>query len=374
MPLSEQDGKRLDGIFEVLRREAASYVGYPCNGAFDYGSLHRFLRFPLNNVGDPFVSGSFRLNTHELEVEVVRFFAELFHAPPDGYWGYVTSGGTEGNLYGLYLGRELFPDAVAYFSEETHYSVPKLLRLLGIRSIMIRSLPSGAMDREDLEESLRLHRDAAAIIVANIGTTMKGAQDDLRGIMRALEGATQRRHYIHCDAALHGMILPFAEGAPAFDFRLPVDSIAVSGHKMIGSPMPCGVVVARRHNVERIARSVEYVGTLDTTISGSRNGWTPIVLWYAVKSLGVEGFRALVRGCLDVAAYAERRLGEAGARPWRNPFSNIVVFDRPPEEIVRRWSLAVQKEIAHLIAMPHVTREKVDRLARQIVEAKGEGS
>ncbi len=371
MPLSAQDQERIDRLFKDLEREAASFVGYPCSGLFDYTPLYPLLRFPVNNVGDPFVSGTFRLNTHEIEVEVVRFFADLFHAPADGYWGYVTSGGTEGNLYGLFLGRELYPDAIAYFSEDTHYSVPKLLRLLGLKSIMIRSLPSGALDGEDLEESLRLHREVPAIIVANIGTTMTGAQDDIEGVLRALDAATQRRHYIHCDAALHGMILPFADGAPAFDFRLPVDSIAVSGHKMIGSPMPCGVVVARRHNVDRIARSVEYVGTLDTTIAGSQNGVTPVFLWYAIRSLGIEGFRAMVGQCLDTAAYAEERLREAGRKAWRNPCSNIVVFDRPSEALVRKWSLAAHRGIAHLIAMPHVTREMADRLAADKKKKKG---
>ncbi len=374
MPLSEQDRRRLDGLFERLGRDAERFVGYPCSGRFDYTPLYGLLKYPLNNVGDPFVSTTFRLNTHEFETEVVRFFSQLFHAPPDGAWGYVTSGGTEGNLYGLYLGRELYPDAIAYFSEETHYSVPKLLRLLGLRSIMIRSLPSGEMDGEDLEESLRLHRDVPAIVVANIGTTMKGAIDDIGRILGALDAATQRKHYIHCDAALHGMILPFVDGAPGFDFRLPVDSIAVSGHKMIGSPIPCGVVVARRYNVERVARSVEYVGTLDTTVAGSRNGVTPVFLWYAIRSMGLEGIRDLVRGCLDTAAYAERRFGEAGLHPWSNRCSNIVVFDRPSADVVLRWSLAVQKDIAHLIAMPHVTRDHVDRLVEDIRQGKGAGA
>lgn len=374
MTLSEQDRLRLERLFEALDRDAACFVGYPCSGRFDYTPLYRLLKYPLNNVGDPFVSGTFRLNTHEIEAEVVRFFEDLFHAPADGAWGYVTNGGTEGNLYGLFLGRELFPDAIAYFSEETHYSVPKLLRLLGLKSIMIRSTPSGALDGEDLEESLRLHREVPAIVVANIGTTMKGAQDDVKGILRALDAATQRRHYIHCDAALHGMILPFVEGAAVFDFRLPVDSIAVSGHKMIGSPIPCGVVVARRRNVDRIARSVEYVGTLDTTISGSRNAVTPVFLWYAIRSLGMEGFRGLVRGCLDMAEYAVERLGKAGLRPWKNPCSNIVVFERPSEALIRKWSLAAHGGIAHLIAMPHVTREQVDLLAEDIRREKGAGS
>ena len=48
------------------------------------------------------------------------------------------------------------------------------------------------------------------------------------------------------------MILPWVEDPQAFGFDAGVDSIAVSGHKFIGSPMPCGVVLARRRHVDRV--------------------------------------------------------------------------------------------------------------------------
>jgi histidine decarboxylase len=360
--LPEADQARLDELLRTLDERAPRTVGYPGSGRFDYSPLLPLLKYPINNIGDPFTSSSFPLNTHAFERDVVRWFAELYHAPADGAWGYVTHGGTEGNLYALFLARELHPDGLVYFSEETHYSIPKLLRLLGLKSIMIRALPSGALDPEDLEESLRLHREVPAIVIANVGTTMKGAQDDLQGILAALDAATQRRHYLHVDAALHGMILPFSDGAPVFDFRLPVDSIAVSGHKMIGSPIPCGVVLARREHVDRVARSVEYVGSLDTTISGSRNALTPVFLWAAIRSLGTEGFRQLVADCLALAAYAKAGIDALGLHAWTNPHSNIVVFDRPSDALARKWGLALQRRIAHLITMPHVTREAVDGL------------
>ena len=44
---------------------------------------------------------------------------------------------------------------------------------------------------------------------------------------------------VHCDGALFAMMMPFVEYAPEMSFRKPVDSIAVSGHKMLGCPMPC---------------------------------------------------------------------------------------------------------------------------------------
>ena len=118
----------------------------------------------------------------------MAFFQKHLRAPKDDTWGYITSGGTEGNLYGLYLARELYPDGVVYYSEHTHYSAAKIVRVLGARSIMIRGRDDGEIDYDDLYETLKFHRDVPPIILANIGTTMHGAVDDLTRILRHIEG------------------------------------------------------------------------------------------------------------------------------------------------------------------------------------------
>ena len=118
------------------------------------------------------------------------------------------------------------------------------------------------------------------------------------------------------------MILPFVEDAPAFGFDSGIDSIAISGHKFIGSPIPCGIAVAKKENVDHIARAIEYVGSLDTTLTGSRNGITPIFLWYALKTRGSEHFKLMVQQCFEIADYAISELKHIGQTAWRNPFSN----------------------------------------------------
>ena len=121
---------------------------------YDYSALWPFLQYSANNVGDPFHDSNFRPNSYEIEREVVHLFADLMRLERDQAWGYVTSGGTEGNMYGLYMGRELFPDGVVYFSQDTHYSVVKILSVLKIRNIMIRSQDNGEIG---LRRPLRDH-------------------------------------------------------------------------------------------------------------------------------------------------------------------------------------------------------------------------
>ena len=364
--LSGEDRARLDAFYLDVEQQTATFAGYPCTDNFDYRELFRFLSFPLNNVGDPFNTCIYNLHTREFECEVVEWFARLMHAPNENWWGYVTNGGTEGNLYGLYLARELYPEGMVYFSQDTHYSVSKNLRLLRMPHIMIRSLPSGEMDYEDLNETLRIHRDVPPIIFANIGTTMTEGVDDIDRIQGLLQDLAIPHSYIHADAALCGMTLPFIEGAPRFDFAAGCHSLSISGHKLIGSPVPCGVVLALKQNVDRIARSIEYVGTLDTTITGSRNAITPLMLWYAIRTRGVEGFSQIVNECLVCAEYAVEKLNAVGIAAWRNPHAITVVLPKPSPVVLENWQLAVQGELAHIMVMPHVTREKIDTLLADI--------
>ncbi len=364
--------RRLDRLYNDLCKARSTHAGYPCNMVFDYSELFRFLEFPINNVGDPFGSTNFKVNTHAIEREMIGFFADITKAPEDNWWGYITSGGTEGNMYGLYLARELMgKEAIVYFSEDTHYSVPKILRLLDARHIMIRSAPGGEMDCEDLRQTLRIHRDRPTIIMATVGTTMTEASDDILKIRSVLSEFAITKSYIHCDAALSGMVLPFVKNPPPFGFPTGMDSIAISGHKMIGSPFPCGVVLAKKNNVNLVARNIEYVGALDTTISGSRNAFAALVLWYAVKRYGAAGLKKLVRDSIARAEFAVKKFKQSGVEAWKNENSLTVVFPRPSEKLAEKWQLASKEGISHMVTLPHLSREKIEIAVREIARDLG---
>jgi histidine decarboxylase len=371
MALARTDQMQLDLFFEQLQQDASREVGFPVAFDFDYSALAPFLSISLNNAGDPFMPMTYLLNSHDFEREVVSFYAQLTRAPDDQWWGYVTNGSTEGNLYGLYLARELLPDGIVYFSQDSHYSVGKNLHFLNMRHIMIRSQSNGEIDYEDLRETLRIRRDAPPIIFANVGTTMKEARDDIRRIRAILDDLAIESRYIHCDAALCGGYAAFLDPPPAWDFRDGADSIAISGHKFLGSPIPCGIVLARRAHVDRIGHSVAYIGSIDTTISGSRNGFTPLILWYAIRSLGLEGMRTRIENSLSIAAYAEEQLKNEGIEAWRNAQALTVVFPEPHATVREKWQLASANGLSHLICMPHVRREQIDELICDIRQAGG---
>ena len=359
--------ERLDELLQSFDAASQHSMGYPVNLDYDYSALLPFLQYSANNIGDPFHDSNYASNTHEIEREVIGTFADMMRLPRDQAWGYVTSGGTEGNMYGLYMGREMFPDGIVYFSQDTHYSVVKILRLLKARNIMVKSQDNGEIDYDDLHETIRINRDVPVIFMANIGTTMKGAIDDVHRVRDILDDLAVSNFYIHADAALSGMILPFVNEPQPYGFDSGFDSVAVSGHKMIGAPLPCGVALTRKDYVARIARSIEYVGVLDTTLTGSRSALAPLMIWYAFQRHGHDGFKAVVNKSLSRAEYAVERFNDVGIPAWRNRNSVTVVFPRPSDEVVRKWQIAPYGDIAHIITMPNVTPESIDALVDDVL-------
>ncbi|MFD1094990.1 histidine decarboxylase [Salegentibacter chungangensis] len=368
--LAEIDRERLENLKKNLGSSRDTFLGYPVSKDFDYSELTPFLQYPINNLGDPFEDGTWKVQTHEMEKEVVAFFARLFRARAKDYWGYVTNGGSESNLYGLYLAREMYPKAMVYYSESTHYSVRKNIHLLNIPSIVIRSQENGEIDYEDFENTLRMNRHKPAIVLTTFGTTMKEAKDDVSRIKGILRNLAVQDHYIHCDAALSGTYGAFMEPRLPFDFKDGADSISISGHKFVGSPIPCGVIITKRGHRDRIAKGISYIGSLDTTITGSRNGHSPLFLWYALKQLGEEGLKARYLEGLEVAEYCKARLNEIGVEAWGNPGALTVVMPRTPESVKQKWQLATEGEVSHIICMPNVTRAQIDEFIEDLLVAE----
>ncbi|XP_047179434.1 serine decarboxylase 1-like [Vigna umbellata] len=359
----------------TLTERTKYHLGYPYNLDFDYEALSQLQHFSINNLGDPFIESNYGVHSRQFEVGVLDWFARLWELEKDEYWGYITNCGTEGNLHGILVGREVFPDGILYASQESHYSVFKAARMYRMECVKIDTLCSGEIDCDDFKAKLLCHTDKPAIVNVNIGTTVKGAVDDLDLVIKKLEeaGFSHDRFYIHCDGALFGLMIPFVKRAPKVSFKKPIGSVSVSGHKFVGCPMPCGVQITRSEHMKALSRNVEYLSSRDATIMGSRNGHAPIFLWYNLNMKGYRGFQKEVQKCLRNAHYFKGRLVDAGIGAMLNELSSTVVFERPhDEEFVHRWQLACQGNIAHVVVMPNVTIEKLDDFLNELVQKRQE--
>ncbi|XP_045812047.1 serine decarboxylase-like isoform X1 [Trifolium pratense] len=367
----------LDAIITRYADTISNYnlrnLGYPTNQNFNYNAFAPLLNFHLNNAGDPFLGSSFSLNSMTFEVSVLDWFAKLWEIEKNDYWGYVTTGGTEGNLHGILVGRENFPGGILYTSEDSHYSIPKIARMYRMQCVKVGSLISGEIDCVDLEASLLANKDKPAIINLNIGTTLKGAIDDIDLVIQTLYkcGFTRDRFYIHCDGALFGIMLPFIEQAPRISFKKPIDSVTISGHKFLGCPSPCGVLITRLKYIDALSSECGIIASRDATITGSRSGHSPIFLWYALTKRGLIGLENEVHNCLMKSRYLLNLLRDAGIGAMLNEFSNVVAFEKPQDDqFTRRWNLASNENIAHVVVLQHVTIEMLDNFVGEFVQKR----
>jgi histidine decarboxylase len=345
-----------------LTRARRYDIGFP--GAVDlaFPDLAGLLTTQLlNNVGDPYDVGHSRNHTKLVEQYVVDIVADLLRAPA-GRWGYVTTGATEGNLHALHEAWQRYPDAVVYTSTACHYSVVKGARLLKLPLIMVRADETGQMDYDDLAEQLGMRSDRAAVIVATAGTTMTEAVDDVARIVDVCRQLAMARRCIHVDAALAGIPLALLpdEQRPAFDFTAGATSMVISGHKFLSTLMPCGVLVYAQSPSTPVNGRIAYTGSADTTITGSRSGHTPLILWHVLHSLGTDGLRARAEASRQLAIYTHRQISHLGWPARLNRHAFTVVLRTPPQAVRNKWVLADDGQWSHIVCVPGITATQID--------------
>ena len=364
----------LDSYLSSLEDKTRKHLGYPYNLDFDYSSSGNLLRYLINNLGDPYVASNYSIDSRSFEQSVLSYFKELWHFTDD--WGYVTSSGTEGNLAGILYGKCKLPDAHLVFSREAHYSMKKAGFAYGLPCIEVESSPTGEIDYERMSQAIVNSAANSVILVANISTTFVGAYDSpLRMREAAIRaGVDADRIYIHGDGALGGMILPFLDDVPAelvIDGTHAYDSVSASGHKMPGSPVPCGVVLTRREHMQRFASYIEYLGSVDSTLSGSRCGLAAVLLDDALHRRTRDEWSNTVKLCLQNARLLAQMLNANGIEARTNRFSNTVVFPRPDERVIHEWQLACRGDWAHAVVMPNNTEAMLEEFVRAYMHSDG---
>jgi histidine decarboxylase len=377
-------------LLEHAEQTAPTNIGKPGAVDIDYEPALVLFRRLFNNVGDPGTDGDGAAHTKPLERAVIDWCADLLGLPTGDRWGYVTAGGTEGNLAALHAAHHRFvdrrqrpgrpggdgprpTDPLVYHSRETHYSIAKIVDIIGAEAVVVDVDDRGEMDYEHLSELVAAHRDRPAIVIATAGTTMTEAVDSTVRINTILGRHQVRHRHLHVDAALSGFPLAL-DGALQFNATSGVDSIAVSGHKFFGTPIPCGVVLMR-DSIRKQGVHIAYTAAPDTTVSGSRCGQAAALIWYAIAMYGADGHRGRAAGARELAAYTANRLTEIGWPAWRNPDAFTVVLRTPPEAITRKWMLSTGEDAdwCHTVCMPGISYAQMDAFVSDLATADRHG-
>ena len=361
------------GLIDRLGKASAECLGYPSHHGFGQEDLVELLALPVNNMGDPFAPSRSGTHAHDLERQVVAAVASMAGADPARCRGYVSPGSTESVLHALAAGRDTLrsklgkaPFVIA--SDQAHGCVAKSARLLDLPFLSVSSGPDGAIDLDALRSTLVAWKDHPCLAVATVGTTFLGAIDPVDGMSEVLNSTHTDRHRLHIDAALAGFLLPHTS-AKGWNLASGAHSFSVSGHKMIGVPVPCGISVWREGTFDWPQVSPDYLMSPDITLSGSRAGLAVGALWLALHHWPKDRLAREARQCLENSSWLAESLGLAHWPTRRHHHSTVVVFPKPTEKLCARWQLHVEGTAAHVVVVPRVGRE----LLAQFVASMGIG-
>ena len=82
MHIDSKQSLQIEAALEKVKSGGDFMLGYPVSQDFDYSLLNEFLKYPINNIGDPVESSTNKIQTHKMETQVVDFFAKMFRANP----------------------------------------------------------------------------------------------------------------------------------------------------------------------------------------------------------------------------------------------------------------------------------------------------
>ena len=354
----------------------------------DAPTLQAYVANP-NNIGCHTFGTSEKAfaGTQNIEREVLYVIAvDIFKAEKESFDGYISPGGTEANIQAFWIYRNHFinnfnaklDEIILVSSEDTHYSIAIASNLLMIDWLRI------PVDFEERTISKTVFKDQLLkakengkkyfIVVANMGTTMFGAVDDINLMTETLKG-NDINFKLHIDGAYGGFFYPFSNPDSIMNFENPdVSSITIDAHKMLQAPYGTGIFICRKGLIENVlTKEAEYVEGMDLTLCGSRSGANAVAVWMILFTYGGNGWFEKISILQMRTNWFCKQLNALKITHFRNPFMNIVTIKASfiPEHLAARFDLVPQKHDStnqwyKVIMMEHVEIEHLTLLLDEL--------
>jgi len=361
-------------------------------------ALSSFLSANTTNVGIHTRFGDGKSGTRRLEKEVLALLGDLYSG--GALDGYLTSGGTEGILCALRIGRNVLRRSgkqrlKVITGVLSHHSIKKAAEILDIPFEALPVSDGYVLDYRQLQQKLLTERAAGlegVLVVSTAGYFSSGLVDAIDEIATLLEEIQETDPdfgiYHHVDAAYGGFVLPFTNPQIPFDFRnRKVHSLTTDPHKMGLVPYGCGVLLCRKGLFESVAINAELSGFMDETIIGSRSGAIAASLWAVIHALGRNGYCHITTSCLEKLQLLLRGIRQIDSQViiLRHVDMNVaaVSFSLPggrlPTKLEECYRLVGnqlpifehEKNIGtrlfyHFYAMPSLTEEAIQRFIQEL--------
>ncbi len=375
-----EDGANENVVREELERARSADMRFSdgriinsmCTGPLPI-SLKAHMQFIESNLGN---SGLYP-GTMSLEKQVIEQLGRLMNGVDIS--GHIVNGGTESNIMALWIARNTTGKREVVFPESAHFSFTKACDLLDMTPIEV---PLDDNFTIDLDKARRAINADTAIVIGMAGTTELGMIDPIEELASMIPDGT----FFHVDAAFGGFVIPFLKDlghdVQAFDFQIPgVTSITLDPHKMGMATMPSGAFLTRNlEDADNIATSAPYLTLLkQTTLSGTRCSAAVAGTYAAMRYMGRSGYRQIVKECMATTHYTASIAMEMGLELVTEPVMNVLGIRMPeghrPVDVraalkKRNWmvSVAVNPDCLRLVIMPHVKKENVEIMFRELGE------
>ena len=261
-----------------------------------------------------------------IELTVVDWFRR-FCGFPETAGGLFVSGGSVANLTALHAARRLklgdrTEGATIYFSDQTHYSIERALRVIGFAPEQLRKIPSNdrfQLPLESLRAAIRADRQAGLrpfCVVANAGTTNTGAVDPLSDLANL---CAEENLWLHADGAYGAAAVICDRGRERLAGLDRVDSLSLDPHKWLFQPFECGCVLVRDtahlksafqlmpEYMRDVHRNTAEINPADYGIQLSR-GFRALKVWLSMNTFGLAAFRDAITRGFELAEFAEKEL------------------------------------------------------------------
>lgn len=267
-----------------------------------------FLDQNPNHLGSWTTKESRPFATQVLEREAIWKMIDLYHADKNKIEGYITSGGTESNIFSTWVGRKYLEQHTdrskicLLATSLTHYSIGKSADIAGIPDYLSPLNPQEwNLDQHGLTETVTgLYKEGyrGFLLPLTLGYTMTGTCDNIEAttktVQRLQKEMKDAHFFLWIDAALNGFVTPFVDQAFT-PFASPlIQTFIVDFHKFGLVPYPAGLVLYRKNVRRLIERRIDYLPEKDNTVLGSRSGVPAANIWAMIHALGKNGYRQLV--------------------------------------------------------------------------------
>lgn len=269
--------------------------------------IKKIIAFNPNNLGNWSQEKPFHISGL-LEKKTIEQIKNLLDKKNNDLGGYITSGGTEANIFMTWLAKKsikkkfVISKILLLKTSLTHYSINKAADIneLETTNVSLASKNWG-IDLKDLEKKILKNYQKGKrgfIIPLTAGYTITGSDDPIKEINNLLIKIKKEKKDIEffcwVDAAFSGVIKLFNEtGFNPFSYK-NIHGYITDFHKFPSFPYPSGVVIYRKKLVKNIEKKVEYIERNDTTVLGSRSGIMAIMTWYSLNLIGKNGFKKMI--------------------------------------------------------------------------------